>query len=85
MTGETGPILRLTFRVYKTVLSPILHTLSPIQCKFLPTCSEYAYIAIARHGPVRGSMLALKRITHCHPWGKGGLDPVPDPAEPHRR
>ena len=76
-------ILRLAFRAYKIVLSPILHAISPTQCKFLPTCSEYAYIAVARHGPVRGSVLALKRIAHCHPWAKGGLDPVPSTTHPH--
>ena len=77
----SGPILRVAFRVYKSFLSPILHAFSPTQCKFLPTCSEYAYIALARHGLVRGTALALKRIFHCHPWADGGLDPVP-PATP---
>ena len=66
------------FRFYKSVLSPALHVLSPSQCLYLPTCSEYAYIALTRFGPVRGSWLALRRFARCHPFAKGGLDPVPD-------
>lgn len=66
------------FRFYKSVLSPALHVLSPSQCLYLPTCSEYAYIALTRFGPVKGSWLALRRIARCHPFAKGGLDPVPD-------
>ncbi|MDX1738212.1 MAG: membrane protein insertion efficiency factor YidD [Alphaproteobacteria bacterium] len=48
------------------------------QCRFLPTCSEYAMEAIKKHGPARGSMLAMRRIGRCHPWGESGYDPVPD-------
>ena len=62
---------------YKRVLSPVLHAVSVSQCKFLPTCSEYAYVAIVRHGWLRGGWLALKRIGRCHPWGGQGPDPVP--------
>lgn len=47
------------------------------QCRFLPTCSEYAVEAIDRHGPVRGSWLAVRRVCRCHPWGGEGYDPVP--------
>jgi putative membrane protein insertion efficiency factor len=68
---------RAAYRVYKSVLSPILHTVSPTQCLFLPTCSEYAYVALARFGVVKGSWLALRRLSRCHPFSKGGLDPVP--------
>lgn len=48
------------------------------QCRFLPTCSEYALEAVRRHGAVRGGGLALRRISRCHPWGGSGHDPVPD-------
>ncbi len=46
-------------------------------CRYLPTCSEYAQIAIQKYGPWRGTILALKRISRCHPWGGDGFDPVP--------
>jgi uncharacterized protein len=70
--------LRSAFRVYKSVLSPIAHAISPTQCLYLPTCSEYAYVALARFGVVRGSWLAVRRLARCHPFAKGGLDPVPE-------
>jgi len=64
-------------RFYKLTLSPILHAGAVSQCKYLPTCSEYAYVAIVRHGWVRGTALALRRLARCHPFAKGGHDPVP--------
>jgi putative membrane protein insertion efficiency factor len=75
--------LHFAFRVYKSVLSPVLHTISPSRCLYLPTCSEYAYTAVIRFGWIRGSWLALRRLARCHPWGKGGLDPVPERDSPH--
>lgn len=78
--------IRLAFGAYKTVVSPILHAFSPSQCLYLPTCSEYAYVALVRFGVVRGSWLALRRFARCHPFAKGGFDPVPnrnpEPAPP---
>ena len=70
--------LRLGFALYKRVLSPVLHAAGVSNCIFLPTCSEYAYVALSRHGLLRGTRLALTRIARCHPLGKGGHDPVPD-------
>lgn len=65
-------------RVYKLLVAPVLHAVSPSRCIYAPTCSEYAYMAIARFGVMRGGWLALRRIGRCHPWAKGGFDPVPD-------
>ena len=48
------------------------------RCKYIPTCSEYAYIAIERFGILKGSFLALKRILKCNPLSKGGIDLVPE-------
>ena len=58
--------------------SPVLKLLflSDAACRFQPTCSEYAYLAIKRYGIIQGSYLSLKRIVRCHPWSKGGNDPV---------
>jgi putative membrane protein insertion efficiency factor len=63
---------------YRRWLSPALHALSPGGgCRFQPTCSEYAAVAIATHGPLRGLALALWRLLRCHPFSRGGLDQVP--------
>jgi putative membrane protein insertion efficiency factor len=66
------------FQIYKSVVSPVLHAISPSQCLYLPTCSEYAYVALTRFGAVKGSWLALRRVLRCHPFAKGGVDPVPE-------
>ena len=66
-------------RVYKMVLSPMLHTAGG-GCAFQPTCSEYAAIALAEHGVVRGSVLAAWRVLRCNPLHRGGFDPVPEKA-----
>jgi putative membrane protein insertion efficiency factor len=65
------------FAFYKRFLSPVFHVLSFSQCKYLPTCSEYAYTAVVRHGWLRGVWLALRRLLRCHPFSHGGFDPVP--------
>ena len=54
------------------------------RCRFLPTCSSYAYEAVSVHGALRGGWLALRRIGRCHPWNPGGVDPVP-PADVTQR
>ena len=46
-------------------------------CRFQPTCSQYAYEAVVSHGAVRGAWLAIRRVGRCHPWGDAGYDPVP--------
>ncbi|MFZ0630753.1 MAG: membrane protein insertion efficiency factor YidD [Acidobacteriaceae bacterium] len=64
---------------YKRVLSPALHAVPGLSgaCRFQPTCSEYAAIAVAEHGLVRGTMMSLGRLARCHPLHRGGFDPVP--------
>jgi hypothetical protein len=56
----------------------VLHAVSPSRCIYMPTCSEYASLAVARFGLIRGSWLALRRLSRCHPWAEGGFDPVPE-------
>jgi putative membrane protein insertion efficiency factor len=67
-------MVRLPILAYRYSLSSVMGR----QCRFLPTCSEYADEAIARHGVLRGGGLAVKRLCRCHPWGSSGFDPVPD-------
>lgn len=68
-------LLILMLRGYQRFVSPFL----PPTCRYHPTCSQYAIEAIRGHGPLRGGWLALKRLMRCHPWGRGGLDPLPPP------
>lgn len=65
--------------LYKRVLSPAIHALPGTggACIFQPTCSEFAAIAVAEHGVLRGGLLALRRLLRCHPLHRGGFDPVP--------
>ena len=66
-------LLRGLIRAYQLLLSPLLLP----SCRYLPSCSDYAAEAIARHGAARGCGLALGRLLRCHPWGGSGYDPVP--------
>ena len=66
------PVL-IIIRVYQLLLSPILKT----NCRYLPTCSEYAIAALKEHGLLNGCYYSLKRILKCHPLGGHGYDPVP--------
>lgn len=61
-------------RLYQKLLSPLLGP----RCRFHPTCSAYAVEALQRHGALRGSVLAARRIARCHPLNEGGFDPVPE-------
>lgn len=83
MNDERPPMIaRALLWFYQGAISPALHAMSPSRCRYLPTCSEYAYVATARFGLVRGGFMALGRLARCHPFAKGGLDPVPPaPAE----
>lgn len=60
-------------RLYKRGISPIL----PSSCRFYPTCSEYAILALREHGPIKGLVLSGWRLLRCGPWSDGGYDPVP--------
>ncbi len=60
-------------RGYQRFISPML----PNVCRFRPTCSEYFIEALQIHGILKGSLLGIKRILRCHPWGGSGFDPVP--------
>jgi putative membrane protein insertion efficiency factor len=62
-------------RGYQLLLSPMLGQ----NCRFYPTCSNYAIEALRTHGAARGSLLAARRVCRCHPWNAGGVDPVPPP------
>lgn len=60
-------------RFYQYAISPLL----PPRCRFRPTCSQYAVMALQKYGVFKGGWLALKRISRCHPWGGCGDDPLP--------
>lgn len=66
-------ILLLLVRAYQLGLSPFLGQ----NCRFYPSCSQYAVEALTEHGALKGSLLAATRLCKCHPWHPGGVDPVP--------
>jgi putative membrane protein insertion efficiency factor len=77
MTLEENQVLRAVFlqliRLYQRALSPFLGQ----NCRFHPTCSQYAYEAVTKYGAAQGIWMGLRRICRCHPWHPGGFDPVP--------
>lgn len=66
-------LLCLPILFYQRCISPF----TPPSCRFTPTCSEYARQALIKHGPIKGTWLAIRRLLRCHPWGGSGYDPVP--------
>lgn len=66
-------VLVALVRAYQLVISPMTGP----SCRYYPSCSSYALLAIQRHGAVRGTWLALRRLLRCHPWAAGGVDDVP--------
>ncbi|MBZ9627426.1 membrane protein insertion efficiency factor YidD [Psychroflexus sp. CAK57W] len=67
----------ILINVYQWVISPLLGP----SCRFQPTCSHYALEAFKTHGVLKGFYLSIVRISKCHPWGKSGYDPVPEPKK----
>ena len=63
----------LLIRFYQLAISPWMGP----KCRFTPTCSQYAIVALQKYGPMKGLWLAVKRLSRCHPWGGHGYDPVP--------
>jgi putative membrane protein insertion efficiency factor len=72
-------MMRVLLWLYKRGVSPLLHAVAGATgaCRFQPTCSEYAALAVAAHGPLRGGWLAVRRVLRCQPLCRGGFDPVP--------
>jgi hypothetical protein len=66
-------VLVWLIKFYRVAISPLLGS----NCRFTPSCSAYAQTALQRHGTIKGSWLAIKRVSRCHPWHAGGSDPVP--------
>ena len=66
-------VLLAVFRFYQRGISPLF----PARCRYIPTCSEYAVEAVEKYGALKGGLMALKRFSRCHPFHKGGYDPVP--------
>ena len=73
MTSRAAQAAIMIVKFYQKWISPVL----PDSCIYSPTCSQYAVEALQKYGFIKGSWLALKRILRCHPFHKGGYDPVP--------
>jgi len=65
--------LLIIIKIYQIIISPIIGS----NCRFLPTCSEYAIESLKSYGLIKGILLTVKRIGKCHPWGSYGYDPLP--------
>lgn len=73
MRDLPATLMLLLLRGYKLLLSPLF----PGACRYLPSCSDYAAIAIREHGALKGGWLAARRLSRCHPFGGSGVDAVP--------
>lgn len=67
-------LISLPIRFYRMVISPMIGS----NCRYTPTCSTYAMEALNKHGAIKGTWLAARRVARCHPWGGSGIDNVPD-------
>lgn len=74
-----GMLMIGVVKVYQVTLSPLLGP----RCRYWPSCSSYTVEALQVHGPIRGGLMALRRIARCHPGCEGGIDPVPDGPSEH--
>jgi putative membrane protein insertion efficiency factor len=81
VTGQriAKALLLAPIALYRLAISPLLG----VNCRHLPSCSDYAREAIETNGAWKGSWLALSRLCRCHPWGSHGFDPVPDLRSEH--
>ena len=70
---QPGWWLQRLILLYRRLLSPVMGR----NCRYLPTCSEFAYESIEVHGALKGTWMAIRRVGRCHPWHEGGYDPVP--------
>ena len=75
----TSPLI-LLIRGYQLIISPLLGS----NCRFMPTCSEYAMESLKVHGVIKGTFLTVKRIGKCHPWGGHGYDPIPNKMDKNK-
>jgi putative membrane protein insertion efficiency factor len=75
--GKMRLVMIALIKLYQTILSPFVGQ----HCRFYPSCSSYALEALEKHGTVRGLWLSIKRVSRCHPWHEGGVDPVPEPQK----
>lgn len=68
-------IILFILNVYKKIISPMFKAMG-VECKYYPSCSEYAKLAIEKYGCIKGIYLSIKRIIKCNPFSKGGYDPL---------
>ena len=71
-------VVSLPVKLYRATFSPLVG----MNCRYHPTCSAYALEALEKHGAIKGSWLAFRRIMRCHPFGGSGYDPVPEKKKP---